>query len=519
MKKRFNSFYDNFVNLKKPDWLFIAPVVVVFSAIVLATITKFSIWFDEAFGAYLIRFNFFDIARYTATDVHPPLYYWLLQFWSYIFGTSELGLRSMSLFFGVLSLIVAYILLKRVFSVRAAQFGIVLMAISPMLVRYSQEMRMYTVVLFIALLATLVLTIAVESKKRLPWTIYGILIALGMWTHYFAAVVWIAHWVWRAIDVSITNGRKKWLGQYFSAHWVWAHLVAVAVFAPWAGAFIAQSLVLQVGGFWIGPVNGLTIPNYLTNAVFYLDLGDVTGWLVPLFWVFIIAAIGLSVRSMSQMKGHEKRYYALLICLAVIPIVTLILLSMPPMRSSFVDRYLITSAVALALVLGVAIAYSTKYMGKIAHRLASVFIVAVMLVGVVNVWQIGNYNKNSKSTNQTRQITQLAVDNGLDGQPIIVATPWLFYEVVFYETASHPVYFINTDYPYGSLDMVKYNPQHKIMDMELFTKEHPVFWYIYWSDSGEKVDPADNLVKIQTLELNDPVGGKPAYHAVQYRAN
>ena len=54
-------------------------ILAAFTGITFATIGRSSIWFDEAFGAYLIRFNFAEIFHYTSLDVHPPFYYWLLK--------------------------------------------------------------------------------------------------------------------------------------------------------------------------------------------------------------------------------------------------------------------------------------------------------------------------------------------------------------------------------------------------------------------------------------------------------
>ena len=124
-----------------------------FLVIVFSTISKASIWFDEAFSAYIIRFSFADIWRYTSVDVHPPLYYFCLKIWSLFFGKSDLALRSMSAVFGVLTILAAYLLVKRLFNKKTALISSGLLAISPMLIRYSQEARMYTMVAFLGVVA------------------------------------------------------------------------------------------------------------------------------------------------------------------------------------------------------------------------------------------------------------------------------------------------------------------------------------------------------------------------------
>lgn len=143
-----------------------------------------------------------------------------------------------------------------------------------------------------------------------------------------------------------------------------------------------------------------------------------------------------------------------------------------------------------------------------------------MIIGIANVYHLGNYNKNTFDSNQTRQIVQATVSKSKDGQPIIAATPWLFYEVVFYNSSNHPVYFLDvTDYKYGSLDMLKYNDQHKIKDISIFAKQNPIIWYIGWIGKGDLKAPYSNWKEIKSVTINDLVSGKPEYKAIQYKIN
>src|SRR5680860_1220038 len=146
LKKIFGS-ERRICGLQIIDWLLIVVGLTIFAIITLWTITKSSIWFDEAFGAYMIHFNFAEIARFTASDVHPPLFYWLLKLWSMLFGNSELALRSMSVLFGGVAIVFGYLLANRLFSQKVARISLIFMVLSPMLVRYSQEARMYTLCL------------------------------------------------------------------------------------------------------------------------------------------------------------------------------------------------------------------------------------------------------------------------------------------------------------------------------------------------------------------------------------
>ena len=517
-----NKFFNkkrNIFGLQINDWVLLAIGLAIFTVITLWTITKSSIWFDEAFGAYMIRFNFADIFKYTAADVHPPLFYLLLKLWSLIFGNTELALRSMSLFFGAVTIVFGYLLANRLFDKKIARISLLFMILSPMLIRYGQEMRMYALVAAIGLAATYVLTIAVESKKRLPWIIYGILIALGMWTHYLMAIVWISHWVWRADCLISVGVKKEFFKKFFSKQWIMAHIIAVASFLPWVPFFIAQIFNIQVNGFWIPPVTPDTIPNFMTNTIFYQDVGNVTGWLAFGFIIIVVLVVIWSLKICKLLIGSKQRQsYRLIFWLAAVPVLLLFLSSMPPLRSSFVDRYLICSAVAISIFVSATLGLGLKFMSSKLRILVALTITAFMLLGVTNVWHFGNYSKTSNASNNTREIVKAAIDNSSSNEPIIADSPWLFYEAIFYATDKHPVYFIdaNTQYPYGSLDMLKYNDQHKIKDIALFTKQNPIVWYIGLPRGADFKSPYSNWRVLHKEYVNDSINGKPAYEAIRY---
>lgn len=492
----------------------------IFGAISLTTITRSSIWFDEAFSAYIIRFNFWDIVRYTAVDMHPPLYYWLLKIWSMAFGTSEVALRSMSVFFVGVAIVFGFLLVRRLFGRRAAWLSLVFFALAPMLLRYSQEARMYGLAAAIASAATYTLVVATESKKRLPWVVYGVLVGLGMWTHYFTAIIWLAHWVWRAW---VVRQKEKTLTKFWSAfftkEWVIAHVIAVGVFALWLPALVRQLLIVQLYGFWIPPVTPTTIPNFLTNVLYYKDQETVSPWLSLLFMALFVSLTVFAVRLYQGLDEKKRRGYMLVTMVAFVPLVLLFLASLPPLRSSFVDRYLVPSTVAISLFIGSTLALRVKSIRPWLQNLTAGLVVIGMIIGVGSVYELGNYNKNLHSANNTRQTLEAIWAQSKNGEPIIADTPWLFYEAVFYDTPEHPVYFIDAkiDYKYGSLDMLKYNDMHKIKDLAMFAKEHKTIWYLARPEAGDVTPPDMSWTVLQSLRVNDSVNGKPAYKAVEYQ--
>ena len=524
IKKSSQSLLARFVAWRGSDYVALIAGIGLLFALVLPTITSASIWFDEAFSSYITQFSFYDIARYTATDVHPPLYYWLLKAWESVFGyNSELAIRSMSLLFAAIATVFGFLLLRRLFGRKAAVLGLLFVVLSPVVVRYSAEARMYMVELTIILAATYTMVRALEQKKLGLWVVYGVLVGLGMWVHYFTALAWLAHWAWRlAVVYQLGVRGKAFAKRFFSKEWITAHVIAIAIFLPWIPFMLYQLGIVQSSGFWIGPVGVDTPVNYVTTMFYYLDHGEVKGWFALALSAVLAAFIVMAVRVYRSFDTQKRQSFLLILALAVVPVALLIIASLPPLRSSFVERYLIPSIVATMLLFGIVAAYGlTKY--NVWQRIVAVgIVVALLAIGINNTYHYGNFNKNSDTHILTRQVVEGVNEKGEAGEPIIANSPWIFYEAVFYNSSEHPVYFIDadTDYWYGSLDMLKNNAMHKIVDVDAFIAEHPTIWYL-----GNTGDPevtserTDKWQALQTISTHDDIQNVNIYKATQYRTS
>lgn len=494
----------------------------IFATIALLNAPRAAIWFDEAFSAYLVQFSFWDIARFTASDVHPPLYYWLLKVWSSLFGTTELAYRSLSVALGAATVTVAFFLSRKLFGRKVAWTALLFLILSPMLIRYSDEARMYTLAALIVFSATYVMLKARATNNTKLWVLYGVLVSLGMWTHYFTALVWLAHWAWHGMEVWQPKlSFKQFTKRFFTKGWTIAYAVAVGVFLAWLPFMAFQLGVVQGGGFWIGPVGVDTPANYLTNYFYYLEHGQVHGWLALVLLATSIVAVLAIPKAFKALRAKERRSFMLIACLAWAPPVLLFLASMPPLRSSFVERYLIPSVVALSIFLAVVLVVGTRRWKPLWRALPIIAVAGMMVGGIVNVYYYGNFNKNSNTHILTREAVQAAQAASPDGTPIVAASPWVFYEAIPYSTPQHPVFFIDesTDYKYGSLDMLKYNDQHKIKDLAQFEKDNPVIWYLNNTSEPDVAPYQQNWVKLQTVTTQDDITGKSLYKATEYRVS
>ena len=89
------------------------------------------------------------------TDVHMPLYQILLHCWCKIFSFSDIALRAFSAFCGVLSIFAAYLIGKELKNESAKIICPTLFAINSFFIYYSQEVRMYSLLILFTSLAIL----------------------------------------------------------------------------------------------------------------------------------------------------------------------------------------------------------------------------------------------------------------------------------------------------------------------------------------------------------------------------
>ncbi len=126
------------------------------------------------------------------TDVHPPGYYILLHLVQKMFGDSELALRFPSVLFGVLSILVIFLIGLKIYSYREGLMSAVLMALMWYPVFTSQDARSYAMLLFLVLLSSYFWILMIETagsdrKRRGPPIAYAVTAAVCAYTHYFGA--------------------------------------------------------------------------------------------------------------------------------------------------------------------------------------------------------------------------------------------------------------------------------------------------------------------------------------------
>lgn len=163
--------------------------LIVIAVIVLGVVGRFvttsDLWLDEALSVNIARLPIGDIADWLRHDGAPPLYYWLLNIWTSVFGTSDVAVRSLSGVFALAAMPVAFACGRRVGGQRAAWIAVVLVALNPFAIRFATETRMYSLEILLVFAIILAVRRAFERPQALRLVLVSLLTAALLYTHYW----------------------------------------------------------------------------------------------------------------------------------------------------------------------------------------------------------------------------------------------------------------------------------------------------------------------------------------------
>lgn len=212
------------------------------------------LWWDEGYSVWFATHPLAQMVALTAEDIHPPLYYALLAGWIGLVGPGPISLRLLSVLCGVAAIPALYAAGRRLLGPRGGLLAAGLLAINPLHVYYSQEVRMYGLV---ALLSIGVLAAgralmeqcdpagrpsgtAPQARRARPLAhpiAYILLASAALYTQYYAVFLPIgltiyAAWRWRRHPTAL-------------ARWLAAQAAVALLYLPWV-IYAAPKLTLYV---------------------------------------------------------------------------------------------------------------------------------------------------------------------------------------------------------------------------------------------------------------------------------
>jgi mannosyltransferase len=271
----------------------VAPMALGLVALVLRFqgLSRQSLWADEGNSYGMAVRALSEIAPAAGADIHPPLYYYLLNLWARLFGTSEAGLRSLSAVVGCLLVITTYLWARRLAGAAAGVVAGALAAISPFALYYSQEARAYILMALLVSLSTWALTEYLLGSRSRRWAAVYVLAAAGLlWSHYLGLTVLALHnlamlvWLVRAHRAGSAEARPA------LRDWALMQGAVLLAFLPWL------PVMLRAAGGWPPITSRQPLWFYFAETARLYTYGPAIERLSALAWVgFVPAVLGLAL--------------------------------------------------------------------------------------------------------------------------------------------------------------------------------------------------------------------------------
>jgi uncharacterized membrane protein len=328
-----------------------------------------SLWRDEV---DVIRFAHWPWSRLiqslTQTKDNGPLYYVLMRGWLALTGDSEFGLRFLSVCASVLTVPLIWRVGRRLTGERAAWMVTLLVAVSPYMVWYGQDAKMYALVGALTLLAMTCQLEALATGRRRWWAGFVVAASSSLYSHLLSALMIP---VYAAVfPLTWPHGRRRWRGWLVSLGLLTLPYVPLAIWQ--------LPLVLNTYGtghpFY--PIHEVLASLFNLYA---RGVALVGGWVVVAAFVFAVLSGVFSSQGEGRFESGGTRSRLFLLWWLFLPIVLIYLISLR--APVFEPRYLIFVAPAFYLLAALGVVVLSR-LSRIAAGLSLAVILSFSLLGV-----------------------------------------------------------------------------------------------------------------------------------------
>jgi mannosyltransferase len=333
----------------------------VFIAARLWRLTSYGLYGDEIFSLRLASANWTELIAGVARDVvHPPLFYMLLKIWMSVGGNSVPWLKLYPVLTSIASLPPLLLLCRELKMNRAAvNLALGLIAVNAYLVYYSQELRMYSLLLTLTAYSLWLFAKLINSDRASNWLRAALFIVnlMLVYTHYYGWLIVVAQtlfvllWARRELKSSILSFALVALG-----------------FSPWAYAVVRAAI--EKGGLKSN-LGWARRPGLSDVFWYYLNLdGPITyRWegfghaykplyavcvAAVLLFTYSIGAYGARVLRSNRTQNESARVaFIWLAMFSFLPVAISVLASHVLPQSVWESRFLIVSAPPYIILLAV----------------------------------------------------------------------------------------------------------------------------------------------------------------------
>lgn len=383
-------------------------ILILASAMRLYHLEYQSVWLDEIASITeanpAVKWADLEITIVTS-DPHPQLYYILLKCSFLFFGYTIFVARLLSAIIGVLGVFSIYLLGKEVMNKKVGLISAFLLAINAFHLYYSQEVRMYSLLLLLTVLSFYRLMIFLKNAtyKNAVW--YGVFTGLMLFTQFFALFV-LASQLFILLIVLLRQETKKDKLQFLYKSLV-SGAIIIAIFFPAIDIFIATTKKKYAA---IQPTTIETIKQV------FKDFADNSNILIYISLVIIAVYFFFVVKN--KLFKNKQESLVIFVLLSWI----FITLGLPIIRSYLVtpminSRYLIVILPPLILLVAMGI-------DKMRNKIIQITVIAILAFVSFKqlIYTNDYYNKIGKG--QFREVADYVIKENTEKHPVYSNLPW-----------------------------------------------------------------------------------------------
>lgn len=347
-------------------WLGVAIVLLAF-ALRVHRLGDASVWWDEGWSIWLARFDPLEIARRTASDEHPPLHYWLLHYWDALAGETEFAVRYSTVFFAMLSVPLIYRLGISWLGLPTGIFGALFLALARFHLWWSQEIKMYALVVFLGLLSIYLFVRLLRRPRWVLWVAWGLCTWAVMLTHYIGVLVPVVENLAFAA-ILFDRQRRSWR---LALQWGLAQAAVALLYLPWVFFYFQRSMS------WVAKEPFDTVL-FLHLYATVLSLGisfDLHRYTLAAVIFAFIALVGIGRLLMRRRQPEPEVGWMVAACLLGVPLI-IYLLSLPQ-HSIYQPKMIARYLVVFLPLYGLALAQGVGLLGRLSPFLGGVALVFV----------------------------------------------------------------------------------------------------------------------------------------------
>jgi hypothetical protein len=308
------------------------------------------LWSDEFHTVRIIRLPLETILSGRYGELNPPLYFALLKGFAALTGETEWNLRFFSLIFSIISLPVLYLLAREILPSKISSLAaVLLMALHPIFINYSVEIRCYSLLLFFNLVSFLAYArmLATTRMTALWGALMAGSLAAGLATHHFGSLALLAILAHLAAQAFVNPrwDRREWIILALTGIALLLSIPSLAVLYQQAQTYTTNKAAM------IPPDQFLQVFTFSFQQPAYEPL---VGWVAGL-------ALGAGLFRILR-RGRQNPSGLLVVCGLLTSTLALLLANLAGVN--IIQRYLI-GIIPLALIgIAAAIDYGPKWQNR-----------------------------------------------------------------------------------------------------------------------------------------------------------